>query len=272
LEPNKQAEEVEKDLSAGEETSVSSPEEKKATLEPEAEVEAQTATAEREEAETKGKEGPTRSEKRVQQLLGKLKAVGQQAGQGYGEPLRSQPGAVSPYGEAARFPWEQESDFVPGREYTVDELNQIVDSRVQSAIAQKDKVDQVRRSVEGYADEIEWLSREAPELKDPEFDEKLSRLIVEINSDERGGFLPKMSPKEIYENLKGFMSKARTEGEVEASARLHESGEQGAVAPGSGRVSSRDYEEETLYRRAMDTGSTEDWANLIKRRIFSKKS
>lgn len=264
----KQAEEVKKDLGAGEEASVSSQEESKATSESETEEAVEPgATGEAKSEVKEEREKPTRSEKRIQQLLDKLKTVGQQAEQtgGYYPPAD----AVSKKGEETRFPWEEQ--LVPGREYTVDELQGIIRSEVQKGVSQYDRQSKVKTAVGKFAEEMEWLVREAPELKDSSFDERLSELIVKINSDELGRFVPKMAPKEIYNNLRGFMDKARVEGSTEASASLHESREQGAVAPGSGKTAHRDYEEEALFNRAVETGSTEDWANLIKRRQFGKK-
>lgn len=270
---DKQAEEV-KTSNAEEENSVSTPEETKATSETEVKEEESPIAVGATESEAKAEEDiPNRSEKRIHQLLDKLKAVGQQTEEKY-RSSTSETQAVSQPGFQPK-DFSLDTDFVPGREYTVEEMNQIIDSRVnsriQTALSQKDEVDKVRVATDKYADEMEWLMREAPELKNPDFDIRLSEMIVKINSDERGNFLPKMSPKEIYQSLKEIIDKAKVEGLAKASADLHESKEQGAVAPGSGKTQSQDYEADALFDKASDTGRTEDWAELLKKRGFAKK-
>lgn len=268
MKDDKKAEEV-KPSNAEEEVSVSTPEETKATSEGVVEEEVKSEATEETKSETKAEEvKPTRQEKRIQQLLGKLKEVGQQTEQQYGESLKTPSKADSQSSEETTLPWETE--FVPGREYSVQELEQIVGNKVRQQLSEKDKVDRIQSSVKEFADDIEWLSREAQEVKDPDFDERLSELIIKINSDEKGNFVPKMRPKEIYENLKGFMDKAKVEGTVEASAKLHESQEQGAVAPGSGKTQSKDYEGEALLEQAQETGTNEDWAKVLKKMVFKK--
>jgi hypothetical protein len=264
------AEEV-KPSNAEEEVSVSTPEETKATSEEVVEEEVKSEATDETKSEAKTEEvKPTRQEKRIQQLLGKLKEVGQQTEQEYGASIETPPMADSQAQEEVKLPWETDESFVPGREYSVQELEQIVANKVRQELSKKGQVDKVQSAIKEYAEDIEWLNREAQELSDPEFDDKLSNLIVKMNSDEKGNFVPKMRPRALYEELKGIVEKARVDGTAEASAKLHENHEQGAVTPGSGKTQSRDYEGEALFERASATSSNEDWAKVLKKMVLKK--
>jgi len=252
--------EEEKVLSAGEEASVDSPTEAegrepeaKATLEVEsdaAETEGE-ATPEETKAETVSKEGkkPTRAERRIQQLLDKLKEAKASPEKIQGGQARSAPQAntVSEIlGVEGKPPWQQtESVFKPGEEVSLDqietELNRraalLAELKAKQAVEQYRQQDRLEKSVEEFTSELEKLTKEVPELNpdsaeyDPELDKRLSDLIVAVNSDEKGQFVPKKKPSEIYEAIRGAMEKAKTKGQVETTAKMAKSMAEAAVSP-----------------------------------------
>ena len=274
---------VEQTLNAGEGASVESPTETKA---PAAEVEekesrTEEAPAAEASAEAKGEaevktepaeKRPSRAEKRIHKLIDKLKAAS--AAQETGGIQPPQPTAASGL-EAGGLPWQ------PGQEVTPEELEQELAARAAqlSELTTRKVISEYERKqqIEKFAGELEQLQREAPELAkgegyDKDFDEKLSDLIVAVNSDEKGGFVYKKSPREIYEALKAVYGKARTKGQAESTAKMAKTIAEGAVTPGAGKTySRRDTEAEALFAEAAESGSVEKWAEYLKRTVLSPK-
>lgn len=235
------------------------------------EVEEAAATAPEAEVE-EVREKPTRSDRRVQQLLGKLKGISQAEKQGD----VPQSGAERP--KSDRLPWEDEPQglkFEPGREYTPDELDAELNRRA-AEIARKEvhtvlSQNRIQQSANEYASELESLQREAPELKDGLVDERFSELLVNLNSDANGNFVPRYSPKQIYDKyIRPVASSAATKASAETKVKLVESRESSAVTPGSGKTHSTSYEAENLFHEASRTGSTEDWSRYLKKTMFGK--
>jgi hypothetical protein len=261
---------------AGEETSQTPPVETKAPSE-----ETEPASDQKQETETK-EEKPSRLERRNQQLLKKLKDLGQQAQEV--EPKEAQPDTVSDVLGVENLPpwWQSEqSDLQPDENGFVplDKLNQsitkraetIADLKVRQALAQRDAQDKFVRSVEKFSAELEQLQREAPELADgddydPEFDKQFSELIVSINSDEKGNFVSKKSPLEVYKALKAATEKARVRGQVESSVKMEQTMADAAVAPTAGSEG-RDSDLEVSFREAAESESMEKWAQHLKKRL-----
>lgn len=261
---------------AGEETSQTPPVEEKTPSE-----EPESTLTEEQKAETK-EEKPSRLERRNQQLLKKLKDLGQQTQEV--EPNKAQPDTVSDVLGVENLPpwWQQEqSDLQPDENgfIPLDKLNQsitkraetIADLKVRQALAQRDAQDKFVKTVEKYATELEQLQREAPELADgddydKEFDENFSKLLVKINSDEKGNFVPKESPLEVYKALKAATEKARVRGQVESSVKMEQTMADAAVAPTAG-TEGRDTDLEVSFREAAESESMEKWAQHLKKRL-----
>jgi len=262
-------------VNAGGEASVGSPTETKAPVAEAEEKESRTEEAPvKEEAEVKAEPAekrPSRAEKRIHKLIDKLKAVS--TAQETGGIQQPQPSTVS--APVAGLPWQ------PGEEVAPEQLEQELTARAAqlSELATKKVISEYeqKQRVEKFAGELEQLQREAPELKrgegyDKDFDEKLSDLIVAVNSDERGGFVYKKSPREIYEALKAVYGKARTKGQAESTAKMAKTIAEGAVTPGAGKTySRRDTEAEALFAEAAESGSVEKWAEYLKRTVLSPK-
>jgi len=259
--------EEEEILSAGEEASVDSPSEGEEEIsEPEATLESKEEVSESEEEAISKEEGteskvqeekrPTRAERRLQQVLGKLREVSRASKTGGFQP---QAEAVSEiYGVGTTPPWAEpgQSVFQPGQEITLEqleaELNRraaaLAELKARQVVEQERQRDQRLRAIEEYADELEKLMKEVP----AELDEKLAELIIAVNSDEKGQFLPKKKPSEIYEALKVAMEKAKTEGQAETTAKLAKSMAETAVSPTASAQKRLTSEEEIM--RALETG------------------
>lgn len=247
--------------------------------------ESEEAPKEEEAPEKKEKEEPTRAERRINDLIGKLKSVEERAGEA-GDVKKKDAAreAQDSLGRGQIPPWMQQqgqSIFEPGKEYTPEELENVITQRASQIAEQK-----VRQVLEGektreqqyntlktYTEDLESLKREAPELNedsdsyDEEFDKALSKMIVDVNSNEQGAFVPKRTPREIYSSLKTAIDRARTDGQKNASAKMAESASKAAVPPSAGDVERSDDELEALRREAIDSGgSTEVWAEYLKRR------
>lgn len=281
---NIQAVDDEKVVSAGEEASVSSPEETKATLEPqeEAKTAEEAATSEEVKAESEAKEEkrPSRSERRIRQLLDKLKEAKERS-EGTGVGQQPQPPQSDTLSEILGTP----SPFQPGAEVSLDELEAelnrraatLAEMKAMEVVERYRQQERIAKAVEEFAGELERMAREVPELNDkspeydPDLDKKFAELVVAVNSDEKGQFLPKKRPSEIFEALKTAMEKAKTKGQVESTAKMAESLANAAVSPTAGAREHKDYEEEKLLDQARATGSTEAWAQYLKRRLFSQK-
>lgn len=283
---------------AGEEASVASPAEAEeakapeAQATPEAEAEAkateEAATSGETEAEAKAAEGkrPTRAERRIQNLIAKLREVKAATEQEGGE--KPQADTVSDIlGIEGQPPWQgEQSPFKPGEEIPVEkleaELNRraaaLAELKAKQVLNQFKQQERITRAVDEFAGELERLTREVPELNpdapeyDPELDKKFSDLVVAVNSDEKGQFLPKKKPSEIFEALKAAMEKARTRGQAETTAKMVKSMANAAVTPTAGATGRKDYDLEESFRKAQQTGSTDDWAEYLKKRLFKKRS
>lgn len=293
------AEDTKQGVSAGEDASVASPaegrgeiSEPKAPLESEGAVKGTEGAATPEESETKPEDErgkrPTRAERRIRQLLDKLKEARSAAESGMGAESMPQTDTVSDIlGIEGQPPWATsgESPIQPGAEVSVEELNAELNRRAatmaelkaRQAIQEYEARQRFTKAVEEFSGELEKLSREVPELNpdsdsyEPDLDKKFAELVVEVNSDERGQFLPKKRPAEIWEALKLAMEKARTEGQSESTAKMAESLANAAVSPTAGARERRDYELEAALREAQEKGTTEAWADYLKKRLFGRK-
>jgi len=247
-------------LNAGEEASVDSPTkgegvkapEPKATPESEAEVketkEAATSAESKTEAEEEGgKKKSTRTERRIRQLIEKLKETGAKA-ETYGEAQQQpQSEAVSEIlGIGTQPPWQKGSSILqPGAEVSVEELQAelnrraaaIAELKARQVVEQTRQKERFEKAVNEFAGELEKLSREVPELNpdspeyDKDLDKKFAELIAEVNSDERGRFLPKKKPSELWEVIKVAREKAKTKGQAETTAKMAKSMAEAAVSP-----------------------------------------
>jgi len=259
--------EEEKNLNVGEETSVDSPSEgeeeiSKPKAAPEtgklSKSEGEVAPKEEEvKPEVQEKKKPTRAEKRLQQLLGKLKEASK-VGRERGDKQPQAEAASEIFGVGTTPPWQkaEQSPFQPGQEVSLDQLEAELNRRAatmaelkaRQVVEQERQRDQLLQAIEKYADELEQLQKEVPD----ELDEKLTELIVAVNSDEKGQFVPKKSPLEIYEAMKAAMEKAKTQGQVETTTKMAKSMAEAAVSPSASTKKRLSSEEEIA--KALEKG------------------
>jgi len=197
--------------------------------------------------EEEGKEKPTRAERRIRQLIDKLKEAKTQAEAPSGdEQVSPKPDTVSEIiGVTGQAPWQQSSVLQPGAEVSLDELQAelnrraaaIAEIKARQTVEQYRRQERLRQSLDEFSGELEKLSREVPELNpdspeyDKNLDQKFAELVVEVNSDERGQFLPKKRPSEIFEALRTAMERAKTKGQAETTAKMAKSMAEAAVSP-----------------------------------------
>lgn len=83
-------------------------------------------------------------------------------------------------------------------------------------------------------------------------------------------FLPVAKPSEIYAQVKKILDKKRAEEGAKTLSELRKQSQESSVPPATDSSEITDFEEQTLYERARQTGSDEDWAQVLKKRLFSK--
>lgn len=83
-------------------------------------------------------------------------------------------------------------------------------------------------------------------------------------------FLPVAKPSEIYAQVKKILDKKRAEEGAKTLSELKKQSQESSVPPATDSSEITDFEEQTLYERARQTGSDEDWAQVLKKRLFSK--
>lgn len=194
---------------------------------------------------------PTRAERRIQQLAGKVKELSEPKVQGdvFGNQLP---------------PWWQNQQQEPENgELTLDQLNQKMMTVANLAVAKDRQEQQFKQTVSTHQSELEEIAK-APEFEDKAFDENFTKLYASINYDETGAFRPKMSAKEVYKSLVGAKSMGRSEGQAEASSSMAKTIANAAVTPTANRPADPDKDQKELYQKAVKTESTDDWAKVLK--------
>lgn len=266
---------------AGEETGVVSPteEEQPQTLSDSDEETSQSqlsTNAEDSEDKSAGEDNrPSRAERRVHQLLGKLKGAGQ-AGREQEGGLVPQTAADSRSREQLP-PWmkeetHRESIFKPGTEVSPEELEQelnrravqIADLKVREHLSAFEQRQQLTRVIEEHSLDLERLQEEAKEFDDPTFDKAFTDLYQSINTDGNGRFVAKKKPREVYQLLKEQREVARTKGQSESAVKMAESMGRSAVSPQAGGQDRADSKLEASRQQAMREGTTESWAAYLK--------
>ncbi len=288
IEEEKQAAGADVGTDAGEDTSAASPakEEKPQTAsESDEETTRSQSPASDGDGEDKSKEEdekPSRAERRVHQLLDKLKGAGQSGREQEGGQ-DSQTAADSRSQEQLP-PWmkeevRKESIFKPGTEVTPDQLEQelnrraaqIADLRVKQHLSAFEQRQQLTRTIEDHALDLERLQEEAKDFDDPTFDKAFTDLYQSINTDGNGRFVAKKKPREVYQLLKDQREVARTKGQSESAVKMAESMGQSAVSPQAGGQDRADSKLEASRQQAMKEGTTEAWAAYLKQLNRSDK-
>jgi len=213
---------------------------------------------------------PTRAERRVHQLLDKLKERGAEQQQGTPQYQPSQDGA--PFANA---PWnaqQAESLWQPGAELTPQEIDQelnrraaaIAELQTRRILQEQEQQQQYRSTVTSYTNDLESVSS-APEFEDKGFEKAFIKLYEKLNF-ENGQFVPRATPSEIYNDLKSAREAGQLEGAKKTNATIAQQAASQAIAPSVGNTDTGASELDAIRHQAVVTGSTEAWAEYLKRR------
>jgi hypothetical protein len=225
-------------------------------------------------------ERPTRSEKRIHQLLEKL-----QDKQGNDQQIVDQPNAVSDVlGQGQMPPWwnqgqQTQSIFQPGTELTPEQLENEINRRAASVaelqtrrvLAENAESTKYLGTVKEFTEDLESLIKEAPEFAD-DYDKKFDKDFVDlyngINYDQAGKFTGKMKASDIYAKLHSQSESGRTQGQAETSLKMAELAGNQAVAPSKGTRGPVDAETQDLFDKARRSGgNTQSWAEYLKKKV-----
>lgn len=195
---------------------------------------------------------PTRAERRIQQLTSKVKELS--------EPT---PQVNDVFGNQLPPWWQSQQQTEDNGEITMEQLNQKMMTVAQLAVA-KDRQEQgFRQTIGNHQSELNELV-DSPEFGDKNFDSKFTKLYESLNYDESGAFRPKMTPKELFNELKGVIKLGESNGQAEAASSMAKTIANAAVTPTSNRPDTSLDESRERLQKARKTGSTDDWAAYLK--------
>lgn len=240
--------------------------------------EAVSTTAEPKEQETSNVQGSedvksSRVEKRIKKLLDERKALKSEL-----EQVRA---GSNP--DPNKLPWEidkpepliTQSDLENGIDPTV--LEQRFDARMNRKLAevltQKEQLDKYRAQVSDHESDLRAVVSKYPELDEDsaKYDADLAADFLERYQDANylpnGGFVPRKKASEIAERLFKFTERATAKRTAEITAKTVKQTEESALVPHASEDDGKDYELGRLQEEATETGSTEKWAEVLKRRL-----
>lgn len=255
----------------GEPTLQESPPEQQAPVEnvsdesPASDTSPQEPTAEPLQAEAEKK--PTRAEKRVHQLLDKLRERGaEQPATPQYQGSNDQPFANAPWNNTNESLWQ------PGAELTPQEIEAELNRRAASIaelqtrriLQDHERAQTYRQTVTSYTSDLEQISQ-AAEFTDKGFEKAFIKLYEKLNF-ENGQFVPRATPSEIYQDLKDAREAGQMAGAKKTSATIAQQAANQAIAPSVGSTDRESSELDAIRAEALTTGSTEAWAAYLKRR------
>jgi hypothetical protein len=268
------------------ESDVSAPDAKEHEADEKASVsEGKGSTSDQGGSGTEEQKRPTRAQERIQELTGKLKQAKTQRKQSSSVPNQQQAG-MDQSAQGGRLPWEKEEPLVkPGQELSPDEFTNIVNNKaaqiaelkVRQVLQQKEQSDKFAKAVDDWTNDAESLEREAEVLNkdsetyDPEIAESFSKLVERMNTDEKGNYIPKVKPSEVWEDFQKALKREGKKRAGQVSASLAKQQSESATPPTQATREGKDYESEEAYNQARQSGKTEDWAAYLKKQMFDKE-
>lgn len=126
------------------------------------------------------------------------------------------------------------------------------------------------RTVEDHLADAENISKE---INDDKIEGFLAKRYEEINNvyNPQTGeyvFVPRVKMSELYKDIKDILSKSNAAAQADVTGKIRQQAEESATPTSGKSQSPRDYNSEALYENARESGKTEDWAEVIKRRIY----
>lgn len=235
---------------------------------------AQAAGPDQPQAQTNKEDKPTRLQKRLHDLTGKLKA-NQAANQNPYGAYQPQPDAVSDILGNGGLPWSQGQTLEPGQELTPDEFQRIVDSRaatiaelkVGQALGQIESRNRLTKAIDDWTGDAERIESEVSGYGDA-VAESFSKLVAKMNTDDKGQLMPRVKPSEVWAEFKAALVDAGEKRAGQVSASLAQQQAEGAAPPTTSASQGKDYEADELFSQASSTGRTEDWAAYLKKTMF----
>lgn len=181
----------------------------------------------------------TRGQKRIQELVGKLKEVQR-------EPLYGGQQTTPVQTGQAGLPWEtsaQSNPFEGMTELDPQQLDAHISDRArtmaQLEVMQWKQQEAFKASVHDFASDAEKTAqaiqdefRDSPEIAE-HLTESLASMVQKFNVDQNGQFVPRYKASELLQELKKPLEVARVRGQAQASATLAIQADEGALRPGS---------------------------------------
>lgn len=225
---------------------------------------------------------PRRAERRVKQLLGKLK--GQEDSISQNTESESKPRTVSP----EKMPWERvygdDTTLIREGETEIDpqELirrqenrERVLTEKLSRDIEQKLAYNQ--KQTAHFKDVEETIKSPELDEKSDKYDSVLDKLVAKQYELENRvynpytgtfEFVPNRSMSEIFNEVKSDLEANGQRSQAHVRETLHEVDQNSAVNPSqTSNVDKKDYEGEALYEKAKQSSSTDDWAAYLKKRI-----
>jgi hypothetical protein len=221
---------------------------------------------ESEEAPEEGEEDeggdrrPNRAERRIHQLTHKLKEQTSPTNAGKARE-------DSPREAGFELPWKQseqqspEQDFV---ELDPQKLDEMITRRAEEVIEARERAAEQRQQAQGWLSDYEETVKNNPELdpKSKSYNQELDDLLTAIVSNPDG--TPKFGVKvsEALGKLRKTLASAKKQGAKNASLKLAQQAEEGALAPGSSDGEAQEYTEDDV--RELRINNPRKYQQLIK--------
>lgn len=140
-------------------------------------------------------------------------------------------------------------------------IEQRAEQKVRDVLGRNEQQQKFRATVERHQQELEELEK-IEDLQDEDVQEAFSQAYQNMNylGDQ---FIGRVSPKQVYDLMFGAAKKVADKRTSEAGGKLAKLADDGAVVAGT-EVKRGGYEIDTLYQRAVESGTDEDWAAYLK--------
>lgn len=207
------------------------------------------------EEEPKKKE--TRGSRRISDLIGKLKAKDEQV---QPDPFQRPEPLIRPEEYELGIDPQEIERRQRNREF-------ILAQQIKKEVFEESKFRDTVNDFASDLDRVSEITKDDPELDDlvaEQFD--LANHTYHPTTGERM-FIPRVKASEIYDKLKKVIEKKSVRAQAETTVKLREMSQDSVVAP-SGKSEFVDDDDSDAIRDAMQDGSEEKWAQIIKKRLF----
>lgn len=172
---------------------------------------------------------PTRSERRIKQLLEKQREGDEQTPQETPEtPVV--PAEESPREEVPVLPWDAQSGFDP------EKLQTLIDQGVSRALETREQQAELRTRAESWLTDYESVKKNTPELDEtsPKYNKQLDDLLERMLTNPDGSPRIDITVSQALSQIRGALHVAEEKGAHKASVKLAKQAEESALTPSSG--------------------------------------